>query len=268
MPYASTESRRGAARRQKLTGAKQARNTPPVQSAHHCPPHAGPREKTMRFTALPILLCSALACATNVLATPSTLVWIPSTDIQASGTTHIGYDTYTTPGSGGGNFTDYGVTCGINGNVEIGADYWTGTNDPWVFNAKVRLAQETAHQPAFAAGIYNFAGSEANAQNVAYALASKSFRGTRFTAGCARGRRGALGNDRTMVLLGVDRTCGDRWWVGADYQSGKSALGALSLGVAYKFAPNASAMVGYDWYNSGGIEDTFNVQVDIDMVTF
>lgn len=222
----------------------------------------------MRVTHFAAIALTVAMGASSAFATPSTLVWIPSTDIQAAGVVHLGYDTYTTPGSGSGNFTDYGITYGIGGAYEIGVDYWTGTDDPWVFNAKGRVLQETASQPALVVGAYNFAGNDTSGQNVVYVIAGKTFSGTRFTAGYGWGRGKVLGPDHNMLLLGVDRTLDERWWIGADYQGGDSALGAFNLGVSYKFAPNASVIVGYDWYNSSDIKDTFNVQVDVDLVKF
>jgi hypothetical protein len=42
-------------------------------------------------------------------------------------------------------------------------------------------------------------------------------------------------------------------------------MGALSFGAAYKFADNASVLVGYDFYNDSSLKDTVTVQIDIDL---
>ena len=48
-----------------------------------------------------------------------------------------------------------------------------------------------------------------------------------------------------------------------DYQSGKSALGALSFGVGYSLTPNASLLLGYDIYNNSAYKNTVTVQLDV-----
>ncbi len=215
---------------------------------------------------LTAVLSAALAALPVVIgATPSTLVWIPSTDIQPKGVFHLGYDTYTSPGSDATNATVYGVTYGVSEQIEVGIDYFSGTNRPWFFNAKLRVLEENESNPAVALGIYNVSPKSDVTQNLAYALVSKTFAGTRFHAGYATGKKSVLGRDENMVLLGIDRQLDDKWWVAADYQGGKSFMGALSVGAAYKFADNASVLVGYDFYNDSSIKDTVTVQIDIDL---
>lgn len=214
------------------------------------------------------LVAVMIGASSAAFSTPSTLVWIPSTDIQPERVWHLGVDNYTTPGSSATNFTDYGVTYGAAKNLEVGVDYWSGTNDPWLFNAKYRILDENESQPAVAVGVYNYAfdtGSNPNAQNLVYLLLSKTFSGTRLTAGYAWGRKAVLSPDDDMVLLGIDRQLSKKWWGGIDYQGGKSGLGTLNAGVSYKFADNASILIGYDWYNASSIKDTFNVQLDVDI---
>lgn len=206
-----------------------------------------------------------LAAGCVALATPSTLVWIPSTDIQAKGVFHLGYDTYTSPGSSAVNSTVYGVTYGVDSKVEVGVDYFSGVGEPWFFNAKVRVLEEDTSTPAVVAGIYNMSPESSVTQNLIYGLVSKTFAGVRFTAGYANGKESVIGSDNNMLLLGVDKALDEKWWVAADYQSGDSALGAFSVGAAYKFAENASVLVGYDFYNAPGSTDTVTVQIDIDL---
>ncbi len=201
-------------------------------------------------------------------STPSTLVWIPSTDIQAERVWHVGVDNIFSPGSSANDFTDYGLTYGAARGLEVGIDYWTDTDKPWVFNVKYRLLEESATRPSAVVGVYNLAcdtSSNPNAQNVVYALLSKTFNGTRVTAGYGWGRKAALLRGEKMVMLGVDRQLSRKWWGGIDFQGGKSALGALNAGVAYKFADNASLLLAYDWYNNSSIKDTISVQLDVDI---
>ncbi len=213
--------------------------------------------------------------AVSAFATPSTLIWIPSTDIQPDKVTHITYDNYVTPGSSVPNIGVYGLTYGVGNKIELGFDYITNVQKPWVFNAKALLADEKENMPRVVVGAYNVAldnGSDALpnplAQDLIYLLTSKTFNGTRFHIGYAWGRKKALLTDQNMLLLGIDRTLNDKWWIGADYQGGKSALGTFNIGTSYKFATNASLLLGYDWYNDSAIKDTITIQLDVDIAKF
>ena len=66
-----------------------------------------------------------------------------------------------------------------------------------------------------------------------------------------------------MLLAAFEKHLNDKWWIGMDYQSGKSALGALSFGVGYSLTPNASLLLGYDIYNSSAYKNTVTVQLDV-----
>jgi len=117
--------------------------------------------------------------ATLVLATPSTQIWIPSTDIQPFNVWHLGLDNYLrasdvshfTAGQRDPNIYDAGLTVGIlpfNAvQAEVGADYLVnGTpydGKPFYFNAKVAMPEGTIYtnsvglnSPALAVGGYNF----------------------------------------------------------------------------------------------------------------
>ena len=74
--------------------------------------------------------------------------------------------------------------------------------------------------------------------------------------------------DEKGILLSWDRTLSeisDKLWAAVDYQGTDSALGALSFGISYAFAKNASILFGYDIYNESGTggENTYTVQVDL-----
>ncbi len=218
----------------------------------------------MRPLALLIAVCCTAALA---WATPSTLVWIPSVDIQSHGTWHLGVDNYFTPTDGYRSPTDVGLTYGFaNGRAEVGVDYLGGQDDPFFLNGKFLLAAETPKIPALAVGVYNV-GTEDDVTdyNMIYALAAKTFGPVRVTAGYCRGNEDALGTDEDMLLLGLDGylTKDKKWWGAVDYQSGENAFGALSVGVSYAVAPNVSLLVGYDFYNADGVDDTFTTQLDI-----
>ena len=219
------------------------------------------------------LLLTLLFLVTAVLpvsATPSTLIWIPSTDIQAQDKLHFGLDYYFTPQpmkegetTGAFVFPDYGLTWGYK-NIEFGIDYIGGQNDPIYLNAKVKLMGKKPTDLNLVAGVYNVGTTTLTNQEVKYVLGSIATKdGTRFTLGYGFGRKEVLGDDNSMIMAGIDKQLSDKWWVGVDYQGGKSSLGALSVGAAYNFSPNTSVLVGYQFYNNKDFKNTFTVQLDI-----
>lgn len=197
----------------------------------------------------------------RTFATPSTLIWIPSTDIQAVGTTHFGVDVYAP--TEGSSLLVTGLTFGSR-KIEYGFDYLRqdGLEDPLRLNIKALLRDEGKHTPRIVIGAFDI-GSGA-ASNIAYMLASKSIGTCRVTGGWAIGKKSTMGEDNSTVLLGVDANLSDRWWGAIDYQSGKSGFGALSAGISYRFTPKTSLILGYDWYNASELSDTLTVQLDID----
>jgi hypothetical protein len=207
-----------------------------------------------------LLIIALCAVAGAASATPSTLIWIPSTDIQAVGQTHFGYDIYSP--SSGDTLTDIGLTIG-NGKIEGGVDYLSlnGIEDPLRLNVKGVVMDETKTSPKIVLGLFDAGGTSAS--NMVYALGSKTFSGTRVHVGYCIGKESALDGDNSMILLGVDKAFNSKWWGAVDYQGGKSAFGALSAGVAYNFTPTTSLIVGYDWYNDSSLSDTMTVQLDV-----
>lgn len=209
-----------------------------------------------------------------LLATPSTLIWIPSTDIQPTKVWHYGVDSYIY-GNGGQTApsVDTGLTYGVVPRVEVGIDYaspftrpdGTLTNPLW-FNAKVALHTPTEKLPlAVSAGIYNVGIESGTSQAPAYVVASYPLAGMRATFGGYQGRSAVLGASHKGVLAGLDRTIG-RWWFGVDYQGGKNLLGALNFGAGYAFSDKVGVIVGYDHYNAPaivGVKSSGTIQVDI-----
>lgn len=208
-----------------------------------------------------ILIMSGLAVVAH--STPSTLIWIPSTDIQ-SGSGHLGVDAFLAAGDADDPATDFGLTFG-DGKYEYGVDYFEGIDDPIYLNAKALLKDETAASARLVAGVYNYGTDDATAYNIWYLLASKTFDFGRLTAGYGVGREEALGDDHAMLLLGWDRAVSDKWWAAIDYQGGKSAFGAISAGVAYAVSPAASLILGYDWFNDSSLADCLTIQVDMNL---
>jgi len=141
-------------------------------------------------------VCIALAAfalcgiaVTIASATPSTQIWIPSTDIQPYKTLHFGADTYIRTANepenvnGGRNYppqVDLGLTGGIlpweKLQAEVGFDViYGGTNTsagldsyPLYFNFKVGMPEDNTWIPAIAAGMYNIGTKSGSVSNGVY----------------------------------------------------------------------------------------------------
>jgi len=79
-------------------------------------------------------------------------------------------------------------------------------------------------------------------------------------------RNGNKENDG--ALLSWDRTMteiSDKLWLANDYQGGKYAVGAFSVGASWAFTKNISVIFGYDIYNDTKVagQNTFTTQIDI-----
>lgn len=220
-------------------------------------------------------------------ATPSTQIWIPSTDTQPVGTVHLGVDNYTTmfkkTEDGGGDLpVTMGATFGVADTsligVEVGLDLREPTNEPVYFNAKIQLKEDSLYDffPAIAIGGYDFGSdSESTDYNIIYILAAKTFPVFgRLSLGYYSGNEDLMVDAKGNVakdgfLASYDRTLAeidDRLWVAVDYMSGENAYGALSFGVAWRFSPNIGVLVGYDMFNevqTGG-ENKVTIQFDMD----
>ena len=216
-------------------------------------------------------LLSNLILAVPALATPSTQIWNPSTDIQAKGTWHLGIDDYFTiedKGSGGYQYpTDYGLTYGLLPGVEVGIDSLSPQAAPGsqlVFNAKYALA-ESGSLPAIAVGGFGFGLLPGlTDQNVLYGLAAKTFSFGRLSAGYFAGNKTTLGSDGAGAILTWDKNLTDKIWASVDYAGGSSALGALFAGFSYAFSSNTSVLFAYGKYNNGA-KPTITTQLDINL---
>jgi len=247
-----------------------------------------------------IAFAAAFLCAVSfgtALATPSTIVWIPSVDIQPYKTGHLTFDTYlrakeNPDGTRTAPIVDLGLTAGIlpyqKIQAEAGFDLIDQPGDagkyPFFVNAKVGTPEDAWFKgsPALAVGGYNFGtksgdarnGEVATNQNIVYAIGGKTIPVIgRFEAGYYVGNKKVLvdenaNSDEKGVLLSWDRTIteiSDKLWVGVDYQGGKNALGSLNFGASWAFAKNVSIIFGYDVYTkkTTGGQNTYTVQLDI-----
>lgn len=240
----------------------------------------------------------AMAAGT-ALATPSTQIWIPSTDVQPYKTLHLGLDNYTRTSTKTeanqsdrmrDNVYDLGLTVGVlpfeKLQLEVGIDYITygnGYDDhPIYFNAKLGTPEGSLFNgsPALVVGGYGFGTNTDDTSayrtdnNIVYGLAAKTLPVIgRISAGYYLGNSAVLNdenvaNDNHGVLLSWDRTLSeisDKLWAGVDYQGGDNAFGALNFGLSWAFSKNVSVIFGYDIYNkkATGGSSTFTTQVDI-----
>jgi hypothetical protein len=229
-------------------------------------------------------------------STPSTQVWIPSTDFQKWKSMHLGLDNYIrtakTEGVRGAGILDLGLTTGLlpfeKFQGEIGVDYLSMGDNNYddhsvYFNVKLGFPEGGLfkNSPAIALGAYNF-GLKKNLTNynILYGLIAKTIPILgRLSVGYY------TGNDKLLVdenlkkannglLLSWDRTMAeisDKLWLAVDYQGGKNYLGAVNFGVAWSFSKNVSVILGYDIYNNkksyyntnNQNENSFTAQVDI-----
>lgn len=153
-----------------------------------------------------VTLAMALTMAASgvALATPSTQIWSPSTDVQPYKVLHLGIDNYfrasgkpnsppTATATRDANIYDVGLTVGVlpfeKLQMEVGVDYLVSANEPndnhpFSFNVKLGTPEDSLFKfsPALAAGIYNAGPSQSagnaplitSGQNITYALAAKT----------------------------------------------------------------------------------------------
>jgi hypothetical protein len=241
-----------------------------------------------------ILTCAVLAFGVSgLLATPSTQIWIPSTDIQPFGVVHLGWDAYIKSESITGLYeatvANGGITVGVlpfkKLGLEIGIDYRDLSSNhqyPMYFNAKLGTPEDAffKYMPALAVGIFDVGfKKDLTDYNVAYGLLAKTiWKLGRFSAG------GYTGNDKLLLsmadlkkdnsgfLLSWDRTMPeitDKLWLAVDYMSAKNSYGALSFGASYAVSPDASFIIGYDIYNDDKVfKPTVTVQIDMNINPF
>ncbi len=243
-----------------------------------------------KHTLIALMILGLAPLAAN--ATPSTQVWIPSTDIQKYKSVHLNVDNYVavekeTSGAWKAPLFVIGPTVGVlpyeKVQAEVGFDLiragLAADASPLYLHAKVGTPEGAAFagSPAFALGGYNFGTKkDVTDQNIIYGLAAKNMgKAGRFSAGFFSGNDKVLldengGKENTGLLLSWDRTLSevsDKLWAAVDYQGGDSSLGALSFGLSWAFSPNTSVIFGYDVYNNDKIAgaDTYIVQLDINL---
>jgi len=246
-----------------------------------------------------ILLLITLFILTGIgslFSTPSTQIWIPSTDFQKWRTMHLGLDNYIRTskidGIRGAGMFDLGFTTGLlpfeKFQGEIGVDYLSmGDNHyddfPIYFNAKIGFPESALFKgsPAIAFGAYNFGTKkDLTNYNILYGEIAETIPVLgRISVGYYTGNDKVLVDENLKksnngILLSWDRTMSeisDKLWLAVDYQGGKNYLGALNFGASWAFSKNVSVIFGYDIYNNKKAyyntnnqnANTFTAQVDI-----
>lgn len=242
----------------------------------------------MKIIKILIISMMALSLSAGIArATPSTQIWIPSTDIQSVKKIHFGLDSYIKTRSQNGTteptVTNIGLTAGVlpfeKIQMEVGLDYRDTGGDhtyPILFNAKIGTPEDAlfSGSPAIAVGGYDFGTkSDVTDYNLFYGLVAKTIgKLGRFSAGYYKGNDNILldidgKKDNDGILFSWDRTISeisDKLWAAVDYQGGDNGYGALSFGVAWKFAENVGVIFGYDIYNESSYKPTATIQLDID----
>jgi hypothetical protein len=227
-----------------------------------------------------------------VSATPSTQIWIPSTDIQGYLNPHFGWDCYLT-NTGLGAVTNAGITIGVlpfkKVGLEVGIDYRDidGNHQyPVYFNAKLGVPEDAffKYMPAIAVGGFDFGLKDSATNfNVTYGLIARTLPVIgRLSIGGYTGLSPDMlwmSSDgkvnKSGVLASWDRTMTEissKLWLAIDYLSGNNGYGALSFGGSWNWAPNVSTIIGYDIWNDSKlmngpypIKSSFTFQLDINL---
>jgi hypothetical protein len=218
----------------------------------------------------------------TAMATPSTQIWIPSTDVKGFKEIHIDIDAYTrfsgrTENGFNPNLYNIGLSAGVipseNIKLELGIDFLKSgyQNDatygydraPLYFNTKLGTPEDAfgiKGLPAFAVGAFNLGTYEklekglTTRQNIVYGLVAKTLPVVgRFSAGGYYGSERALGKSTNSgVMASWDRSMpeiSDKLWLAVDYMSGNNANGEVSVGGSWAFSKQVSLIVGAVFFN-------------------
>ncbi len=235
----------------------------------------------------------ALACS-SAMATPSTQIWIPSTDAKDFKNIHIDIDNYARFSSqpdAGTNMYNVGLSAGVlpfdNLKLEVGVDFLKQDikaydDHPLYLNAKLATPEgafDIKELPAFAVGAFNLGNTSVTQQNIIYGLVAKTFPVVgRLSVGAYNGSEKTLGvKSNNGIMASLDRNMpeiSDKLWLAVDYMSGKNVNSEISVGGAWTFSKQVSLIVGVVFFNPfqnsvdglfPGGKPTLTTQLDISL---
>jgi hypothetical protein len=249
----------------------------------------------VRFGILAVF-AAIIAClgGGTALATGSTHVWAPSTDVQAFKVWHITCDMYLPVETGASGarvptITNLGLTVGIlpfkKVNMEIGFDHKSGLGPlddyPLYGNAKIGVPENALGgiSPALAVGVFDVGTKNgATDYNVMYGKAAKTVTAGdvslgRVSVGYFSGNEDLLVDengekDNQGIMAAWERTMtevSDKMWICLEYMGTKSGYGSFNVGASWKFASNVAVLGGFEVFNNKFIDNTATIQVDIDI---
>jgi hypothetical protein len=250
------------------------------------------KEKMMKMVKMMATAAAivAMACG-SAMATPSTQIWIPSTDAKDFKNIHIDIDNYarfsSDPAVAGTNMYNIGLSAGVlpfeNIKLEVGVDFLkqdikAADDHPFYFNAKLATPEGAfgiKELPAFAVGGFNIGTVAATRQNIVYGLVAKTLPVVgRLSLGGYTGDKDLLGDKKNSgVLASLDRNMpeiSDKLWLAVDYMGGNNANGALGVGGSWAFSKQISLIVGAVFFNplqdvKPGGKPTLTTQIDISL---
>ena len=207
-------------------------------------------------------------------ATPSTVIWIPSVDVQPFLVFHLNSDVYfrtrsEPSGSMKAPIFMIGPTIGLlpweKLQLEVGFDLmFQGDTSldtyPIYFHGKLGTPEDALFKwsPALVAGAYNLGvKSGLTTQNIGYAMVGRTLPYVgRLQVGYFYAHDALFTDEKGEasnhgVLAAWDRTMKEispKLWLAVDYQGSKSWIGALSFGLAWSFTDAISMILAYDLY--------------------
>jgi hypothetical protein len=242
---------------------------------------------TKAFRALTLVAIAAAADAT--WATPSTVVWAPSTTYtQPYLVPHITYDSYFSRTSDLATTT--GLTIGVLPfdavQAELGFDLFFPVDDPLMLNGKITLLEDKlfAYQPALSVGVANVGVTSATDFAMVYGVLGKTIPGLGATvaAGLGYGVNENLyvepdGNDDQLMFLGsvtapaikIGKPFLDNIVLAADVQTGRNGFSAWGAAASFYFTPTVGLLTGPVFFlepdSVGGTDWLWTLQLDVDL---
>ncbi len=181
--------------------------------------------------------------------------------------------------------TDVGLTVGLftwhQLNSEVGIDYLGGADNPFFFNGKVGLPENTwgTGSPALSLGIFGVGTSGKTNFNVVDLVAGttlpKRFGGGRVFAAAYIGSH-TLGRNRAGYMVAYTQGfCSKKdcegedykqWVLVADYASGKNVIGGGGVGITYYFTPRINIITGPTWFNDTHTNGTWKWTIQLNFL--